>query len=167
MFDKHDPYYIEYDVFESIEKTEKAVQTLIDLDYPGILTHGKNTTYLGADGLLHDLRPTIAYQGEVHFPVYFIRAFHQMHCIIIFTDEYGHRVHGQKTKWDPEHMAHCINILREAVSCLADASVASFTYHGDNHIAHDQQSRCRNYMALRNWADDPERAARYENVIHD
>lgn len=33
MFDKHDPYYIEYDVFESIEKTEKAVQTLIDLDY--------------------------------------------------------------------------------------------------------------------------------------
>lgn len=32
-FDKRDPYFVTYDVFESIEKTEVAVQKLIDLDY--------------------------------------------------------------------------------------------------------------------------------------
>ncbi|KAI8307163.1 hypothetical protein K4K61_003792 [Colletotrichum sp. SAR11_59] len=98
------------------------------------------------------------------FPVYFTRAFHQMHCIILFTDAYGHILHGKESRWDPEHIAHCVNVLRESVACLADASVASFTYKEDRHIARDQKLYCRNYMALRKWADDPTKAARYDIV---
>lgn len=73
-------------------------------------------------------------------------------------------LHGLESRWSSEHIAHCVNVLREAVSCLSDASVASFTAPEDHHIALDQRSYCRNYMALREWADDPAHAARYDIV---
>lgn len=76
---------------------------------------------------------------------------------MVITDEYGHRVHGVKTIWAPRHIAHCINVLREAVSCLADSTVVSHTYEGDEHVGKDQKSYCRNYAALRKWADEPSR----------
>ncbi|KAI7774490.1 hypothetical protein LA080_008297 [Diaporthe eres] len=165
-FDESDPYFIPYDIFNDVERVEAIVEKLIELDHPGILTHGQSTSYMGFDKKVHGLPQQPAYRENLteEFPVYFTRAFHQMHCIILITDSYGHLVHGLESRWDSEHIAHCVNVLREAVSCFADASVASFTSPKDHHIAMDQRSYCRNYMALREWADDPAHAARYDIV---
>lgn len=37
MFDKRDPYYVDDDVFASVENTERNVQRLRDLDYRKLL----------------------------------------------------------------------------------------------------------------------------------
>ncbi|TLS21207.1 uncharacterized protein PpBr36_10614 [Pyricularia pennisetigena] len=171
-FDKSDPYYIPYDIFDDLERVDKIVDHLADLDHPAILTNGRKTHFMHVDGTIHELPSTTAYRNNMteHFPVYFTRGFHQMHCITLFTHTYGHIIHGKESQFGPEHVAHCLNVLREAVSCLADSSVASFTYKEDWHIAQDQQYYCRDYMAVRKWADSPENAARYdivENLIPD
>ncbi|KAF1934462.1 uncharacterized protein M421DRAFT_50571 [Didymella exigua CBS 183.55] len=166
---KDDPYYVEEDVFDSLKATEDTVLRLLELDNPAIKTHGINTTYLDADGHVHDLRATTVYQGQHKMPVYFLRAFHQMHCIVLITDGYGKALHGRsaEARWGPDHFAHCVNVLREAVSCFADAQVASFIHPGDPHISINQQARCRDYKALREWADDPARKPLYENYVHE
>ncbi|KAL1795380.1 hypothetical protein ACET3X_007196 [Alternaria dauci] len=166
---KDDPYYVEEDVFESLKSTEDAVLKFLELDNPAIKTHGVNTSYFDDDGHVRDLRATTVYQGDHKMPVYFLRAFHQMHCISVITDGYGKALHGRSkdARWGPEHFAHCVNVLRETVSCFADAQVASFIHPGDAHISLGQQARCRDYKALREWADDPVRQPIYENYVHE
>ncbi|KAI9146788.1 thioesterase [Paramyrothecium foliicola] len=163
-FDERDPYYIDYDVFDSLEKIDKIVLKINDMNNPGILTNGYNSSYVHVDGKVRQLHPTNAYKGKNQFPVVFLRAFHQMHCIALVTESYGYAYHGKKGRWDNEHIAHCMNVLRESVSCLADAGIATFTYKEDHHIGRDQMVYCRNYDALREWADDPSRAAYYDIV---
>lgn len=109
MFDKRDPYYVDDDVFASVENTERNVQRLRDLDYRKPLPENfsnsglncmanmttlivadfkkwaKNTTYLsGVDNKVHELRPSTEYYKDTgeQVPIYSTKAFHQMHCIV-------------------------------------------------------------------------------------
>lgn len=84
---------------------------------------------------------------------------------ISIAEEYGYRYHNMSSQWGPGHVAHCLNTIREAIMCLADATPMSYVNgfaHG--HVTDDQQFMCRNWGALRKWANDPVRGIRYKNT---
>ncbi|KAH9231903.1 hypothetical protein K456DRAFT_1839752 [Colletotrichum gloeosporioides 23] len=107
-----------------------------------------------------------AYYSTVSYrQTYIIRSFHQMHCLISITEEYGHRVHNVSSQWAPQHVAHCLNTIREAIMCLADASPMTYVNgFAVGHVTDDQKFMCRDWSALRKWANDPVRGVRYKNL---
>src|SRR5690242_12897677 len=157
-----------------------------------VLTNGQIATYRDNNGVVHDL-PT--YRTSTGHEVYILRSFHQIHCIvsipsrtplllqsflfsfgflrvprltyfkIVITEEYGFRVNNRSSQWAPGHVAHCLNTLREAVTCLADATPLSFLEDvGVGHVTDGKQGLCRNYADLRRWANDPVRRTRTRNI---
>lgn len=69
------------------------------------------------------------------------------------------------SQWSPKHVAHCLNAIREAIMCLADATPMSYVNgFAVGHVTDDQQFMCRDWTALRRWANEPERGIRYKNL---
>jgi hypothetical protein len=61
--------------------------------------------------------------------------------------------------WGPEHVAHCLNTLRDAVMCSADATPISWVNgYEQGRVTDDQQAACRNWDDLRSWADEEGRS---------
>ncbi|KAF9697565.1 hypothetical protein EKO04_003957 [Ascochyta lentis] len=84
---------------------------------------------------------------------------------IVIAEEYGYRVNNRSSQWTSGHVAHCLNTLREAVMCLADATPLSFLDGvGVGHVTDGKQGFCRDYSDLRRWANDPVRRTRTRNV---
>ncbi|KAI1673237.1 DUF3328 domain containing protein [Pyrenophora tritici-repentis] len=162
-FEHTHPLFIEEDSFDRFEKTRATVKRLKAVhNSSNVLTNGYTATYRGNDGLVHDL-PT--YRTSTGREVYILRSFHQIHCIIVIAEEYGYRVNNRSSQWAPGHVAHCLNTLREAVTCLADATPLSFLDGvGIGHVTDGKQGFCRDYSDLRRWADDPVRRTRTRNV---
>lgn len=46
----------------------------------------------------------------------------------IILEDIGYRVHNMSSKWTSGHVIHCINTLRAAVTCLADATPISYIH---------------------------------------
>ncbi|KAF6840965.1 hypothetical protein CMUS01_03738 [Colletotrichum musicola] len=164
LFDSKSPYYIAEDTFFDLNKTRSTVQKLKSLhNSSNVLVNGNYADWKRPDGNLTKLPPyfsTVSYRQT-----YIIRSFHQMHCWISIAEEYGHRVHNVSSQWAPQHVAHCLNAIREAIMCLADATPMSYVNgFGVGHVTDDQQFMCRDWSALRKWANDPVRGIRYKNL---
>ncbi|KAG6353965.1 hypothetical protein INS49_005223 [Diaporthe citri] len=156
--DLSDAHHFREDVFESIENVRKAASHFKTLhNASGVYINGDYSTYRGFDNETHDLPPYVTRKGS---ELYSIRAFHQMHCVSIILEDIGYRIHNMSSKWTTGHVIHCINTLRAAVTCLADATPIS----GVGHTTDDQQAWCRDFYALREWAHDPVRAVRWMNM---
>lgn len=143
--------------------------------------NGKYSTYMDFD---NKQQPLPAYVTRKGSELYSIRAFHQMHCIVsilncrraervellirgqsIIFEDIGYRVNNKTSKWETGHVIHCLNTVRSAITCLADATPISYVHGmGVGHTTDDQQSHCRDFFALREWAHDPVRAVKWVNV---
>ncbi|KAK2758091.1 hypothetical protein CKAH01_16922 [Colletotrichum kahawae] len=176
--DDTDPHFFRPDVFDSIEKVQAAARDFKMLHngmaiYLGALSsiasnvriNGKYTTYMDFND---DRQPLPAYVTRIGSELYSIRAFHQMHCVSIIFEDIGYRVLNKTSKWEPGHVIHCLNTVRSAVTCLADATPISYVHGmGVGHTTDDQKSHCRDFFALREWAHDPVRAVQWRNVAPD
>ncbi|KZL70126.1 hypothetical protein CT0861_01364 [Colletotrichum tofieldiae] len=79
---------------------------------------------------------------------------------IVIAEEFAYRIHNQ-SKWTEPHIAHCVNTLRDAIQCLADAQPLSFVNgYGVGQITDDQAVMCRDWSALRAWGNDRVRGLR-------
>ncbi|EQB49944.1 Cyclochlorotine biosynthesis protein R [Colletotrichum siamense] len=164
IFDKSSPYYIEEDTFYDLNKTKMVVKKLKSLhNSSNVLVNDNWADWHKPDGTVAKLP---AYYSTVSYrQTYIIRSFHQMHCLISITEEYGHRVHNVSSQWAPQHVAHCLNTIREAIMCLADASPMTYVNgFAVGHVTDDQKFMCRDWSALRKWANDPVRGVRYKNL---
>ncbi|XPS95452.1 hypothetical protein M3J09_004742 [Ascochyta lentis] len=163
VFDHTDPLFIDEDSFDTLVKTRATTKRLkLVHNSSNVLSNGKTATYLDNTGAIHDL-PT--YRTSTGREVYILRSFHQIHCIIVIAEEYGYRVNNRSSQWTSGHVAHCLNTLREAVMCLADATPLSFLDGvGVGHVTDGKQGFCRDYSDLRRWANDPVRRTRTRNV---
>lgn len=109
-------------------------------------------------------KPLPVYVTSKGSQIYNLRAFHQMHCISILFEDIGYLRNNVTPKWTAGHELHCLNTLRAAVTCLADSTPIAYIHGlGVGHTTDDQQTRCRNFFALREWAHDPVRAVRWMN----
>ncbi|KAH3906228.1 hypothetical protein HBH56_205480 [Parastagonospora nodorum] len=161
MFDESNPYYIKEDVFDHVETTKAFVVYLKATHNSTFLrAEGHHTTYVDPDGNVVELPPHIRPSGH---EFYAIRAIHEMHCINVLVEAYGFEVHNQASQWAPGHVAHCLNTLRDAIMCSANAMPVSYLAPG-GHLTDRQQMRCRDYSALRDWANEPSRGVRFRNV---
>lgn len=94
--------------------------------------------------------------------MYTLRGFHQFTCVLVLAEEYTHRVNTNVTsRWGQRHFAHCLNILRDAVMCMADATPMSFVDGFQmSYVTENQAYMCRDWEGLRAWANAPERGVR-------
>ncbi|KAF9871765.1 hypothetical protein CkaCkLH20_10699 [Colletotrichum karsti] len=164
--DESDPHYFKPDVFDSIESVQEAARHFKMLhNASNVRINGKYTTYMDFNDEQQPLPPYVTRKGS---ELYSIRAFHQMHCVSIVFEDIGYRVLNKTSKWEVGHVIHCLNTIRSAVTCLADATPLSYVHGmGVGHTTDDQQSHCRDFFALREWAHDPVRAVQWMNVAPD
>ncbi|KAG8157994.1 hypothetical protein KVR01_012266 [Diaporthe batatas] len=94
--------------------------------------------------------------------MYTLRGFHQLTCVLVIAEAYTHRVHTNTTsRWGHRHVAHCLNTLRDAVMCMADATPMSFVDGFQmSYVTDNQAHMCRDWEGLRAWANAPERGVR-------
>lgn len=128
-----------------------------------ILVNGHYAKWKHPDGTTSNLPP---YYSTVSVrQTYIIRSFHQIHCLASIAEEYGYRVNNRTSQWTPGHIAHCLNAIREAIMCLADATPMSYVNgFANGHVTDDQQFMCRDWAALKRWANEPERGIRYRDT---
>ncbi|KAK1973200.1 hypothetical protein LZ30DRAFT_671992 [Colletotrichum cereale] len=157
--DSRDPYWVDEDVFDNLEDIQRAVRRLKWLqNSTNIRANGRTTRYRDLDGKEAVLP---SYRGSTSTELFGIRSFHQIHCVIVMVEDYGHRLHGEPSQWTPGHVMHCINTMRQLVQCMADASPISLIKGSERHLGDGQQMFCRDFDGLRRWANDPERGVRY------
>ncbi|KAG6353962.1 hypothetical protein INS49_005220 [Diaporthe citri] len=164
LADPSSPYYIEEDTFYDINKTIATVTRIKSIhNSSNVLVNGNYADWVHPDGNVTKLPPY--YSTVSNRQTYIIRGFHQMHCLLSITEEYGFRYHNMSSQWSPKHVAHCLNAIREAIMCLADATPMSYVNgFAVGHVTDDQQFMCRDWTALRRWANEPERGIRYKNL---
>ncbi|KZL70922.1 hypothetical protein CT0861_01311 [Colletotrichum tofieldiae] len=164
--DETDPHYFKPDVFESLENVQAAAREFKMLhNASNVRINGKYTSYMDFDSRRQPLPAYVTRKGS---ELYSIRAFHQMHCISIIFEDIGYRVNNKTSKWEAGHVIHCLNTVRSAITCLADATPISYVHGmGKGHTTDDQQSHCRDFFALREWAHDPVRRVRWVNIAPD
>ncbi|KAI0908129.1 hypothetical protein F4823DRAFT_600619 [Ustulina deusta] len=80
---------------------------------------------------------------------YTIAYWHHIHCIASVAKLYFHaRTRTGTPEHDDEHMVHCLEVLRNAVMCLADTTPEDGVNWWEN------THQCRDYQQLRSWASD-------------
>ncbi|KZL86379.1 hypothetical protein CI238_04755 [Colletotrichum incanum] len=164
--DETDPHYFKPNVFDSLESVQAAAREFKMLhNASNVRINGKYTSYMDFD---NRRQPLPAYVTQKGSELYSIRAFHQMHCISIIFEDIGYRVNNKTSKWEAGHVIHCLNTVRSAITCLADATPISYVHGmGKGHTTDDQQSHCRDFFALREWAHDPVRRVQWMNIAPD
>lgn len=125
-----------------------------------VLVNQRYAKWFHKDGTVTHLAPFFSWGSTRQ--VYTLRGFHQLSCVLALAEEYAHRVHTNATsRWSTRHVAHCLNALRDAVMCMADAAPVSFVGgFQTGYVTDDQAYVCRSWEALRAWANDPRRGVR-------
>ncbi|KAH8777828.1 hypothetical protein F5883DRAFT_409061, partial [Diaporthe sp. PMI_573] len=125
-----------------------------------VLANRQYAKWYHPDGSVTGLAPFFSWKSTRQ--MYTLRGFHQFTCILVIAEEYTHRVHTNMTsRWGQRHVAHCLNTLRDAVMCMADATPMSFVNGFQmGYITDEQAHMCRDWEGLRAWANDPKRGVR-------
>ncbi|KAJ4147382.1 hypothetical protein LMH87_001904 [Akanthomyces muscarius] len=91
--------------------------------------------------------------------------FHQLHCLNMLRQSiYPLRYNSSIVRQDGSidflgwaHLDHCIEALRESLTCSVDVSVVPYRWHPDTKIAEPDirsMHMCRNFTKIRDWAFD-------------
>ncbi|OLN96910.1 hypothetical protein CCHL11_08489 [Colletotrichum chlorophyti] len=118
-----------------------------------IHSNGQKATYLAYDGVRKDLPPEA---GQFGLQLYGIQAFHHTHCVYVLLESVGWARHNRPSQWNGDHIAHCLNTLTQAATCLADSRPFAYVVPG-GHCIDGQQSWCSDFGALVEWVNDPVR----------
>ncbi|GAW16738.1 hypothetical protein ANO14919_061750 [Xylariales sp. No.14919] len=84
--------------------------------------------------------------------IYFVAAYHQLHCLAIIRSVVYHLKDGVKPGVPFMHVTHCLDSLRQSAMCHADDTLL---YTEDSHTYGDGQPRmCRDWNALERWTKE-------------
>ncbi|OOF96698.1 hypothetical protein ASPCADRAFT_206876 [Aspergillus carbonarius ITEM 5010] len=95
--------------------------------------------------------------------IYFIKVFHQLHCLKIMRKTFHEAWDDQDMSIPPEHIEHCLDSLRQDLMCKADdtpmPSLQLLNGGGEG-----QLMQCKNFDQLVAWTQAPERNACYKRL---
>ncbi|KAJ5239324.1 MFS multidrug transporter [Penicillium chermesinum] len=95
--------------------------------------------------------------------IYFVKVFHQMHCLKVMRKTYHELWAGEEGSIPPGHIEHCLDTLRQDLMCKADdtpmPSLELLNGGGEN-----QNMHCKNFDKLVEWTQAPERNACYKRL---
>ncbi|KAH9477309.1 Cyclochlorotine biosynthesis protein O [Psilocybe cubensis] len=90
---------------------------------------------------------------------------HQLHCVnllrkatypMYYKDDRFFTVPAEELRG---HLDHCIELLRQTISCAGDVTVLTYRWKGDKpHPNFDKIHQCRRFDAIYNWA--------VQNAVH-
>ncbi|KZS88506.1 hypothetical protein SISNIDRAFT_459735 [Sistotremastrum niveocremeum HHB9708] len=115
---------------------------------------------------------------EGHYVVS-LNVFHQLHCLnylrmALYPERYGPAeqfgpplLEGDPTPFD--HTDHCVNIIREGITCNADITPDVWQWDERRKMAFphfDSVHDCRNWDAIVDWAKERKIEDRWDTSIH-
>ncbi|KAI0911322.1 hypothetical protein F4823DRAFT_586777 [Ustulina deusta] len=99
----------------------------------------------------HNL-PGSAKRYESSNSIYFVAAYHQLHCLVIIRSVLYHLKEGAELAVPFAHAIHCLDALRQSTMCHADDTIL---YTKDTHTYGEGQLRtCREWSALERWTNE-------------
>ncbi|KAJ0124055.1 hypothetical protein J7T55_012528 [Diaporthe amygdali] len=135
----------------------KAVQPrrILGEDMHGFIPKVLRNGYVFTSGDLHESSqyPQHSELGDV----FTVAAPHQVHCLGAILADNGAVRNGLPPTADVEHIIHCFNYVRQTLMCFADATTEGHGYEDPDGPVIGVDHMCRDYHALRSWADEPSR----------
>jgi len=143
----------------------------IDFDPGMVALDSKYVTKMG-------LPQSMPFPWDTDKQLYLLDGYHNLHCVvchlhhllnfIIHAHTHQKIIHhhvieltlGETTTYPYEHIAHCIDNLRQDTLCQADDTPRRFDYEG---IKPDQERNCRDWSKLETWALEHNSCYRYLN----
>ncbi|KAJ4293062.1 hypothetical protein N0V90_008344 [Kalmusia sp. IMI 367209] len=109
----------------------------------------------------YGLGPSAPFPWDNEKGLYYIKAFHHLHCLKIIRKAVKSFDHTGTWIGSREHLYHCLNTIRQDIMCKPDDTIMT-TGNKPHVIGDDQTVWCRNWDALVHWAQDPYRHACYK-----
>ncbi|KAI9654793.1 MAG: hypothetical protein M1821_005787 [Bathelium mastoideum] len=111
----------------------------------------------------HNLPITDPWPWDDEKGLYYIKAFHNLHCVKIIRQAYHYALRGEEFTIASHHIDHCFDALRQDIMCRADDTPmpVNATEHS---IGNGQELRCRDWNKLVEWTQHPDRQACYDNL---
>jgi len=98
--------------------------------------------------------------------LYYVKAFHNMHCLKIIRKAYHSAVEGHDYNVSTHHLDHCFDALRQDTLCRADDT--PMPVDGTiGSIGGGQDLKCRDWNKLIEWTQHPDRQACFQNFAGD
>lgn len=95
---------------------------------------------------------TIAVDRHNDGPGYMMTVFHQLHCLSYIVEHFQQGYAGVKLEEEvAHHSVHCINYLRQGITCNADTTLEGKTEAGPGE---GSEHECVDYDALLEWANE-------------
>ncbi|CZT12463.1 uncharacterized protein RCO7_07702 [Rhynchosporium graminicola] len=164
------PYYMPENMFDDFDKSMAKISHWKYMHNSSSIFIGKDkprVKRIKPDGGVEELPPFWPWEPlEDGRELYAIRGFHQMHCIFVLSEEFTyHYADTNDSLWPAGHVAHCINTLRDAIMCMADAQPLSYVNgYKNGHATDGQAMMCRDWEELHKFVTAPERGLRIKNV---
>ncbi|PSN69515.1 hypothetical protein BS50DRAFT_550406 [Corynespora cassiicola Philippines] len=132
------------------QETTDAAWSAIDTNPIAVALHNDFVNHVG-------LGPSTKFPWDTERSVYYIRAFHDLHCLKLIRKAIISQHHNDSQTVNLEHIYHCLDSLRQDIMCIADdtpmpAPVA-------HHVGDGQVRKCRDWNKLVAWATHPDRNA--------
>ncbi|OHF04558.1 hypothetical protein CORC01_00029 [Colletotrichum orchidophilum] len=164
------PYYMPENIFDDFDKSMAMINHWKHMHNSSsifIRPDEPRAKRIKPDGNIAELPPFWPWDPlEDGRELYAIRGFHQMHCIFVISEEFTyHYGRTNDSLWTAGHVAHCINTLRDAIMCMADAQPLSYVNgYKNGHATDDQAMMCRDWEELHKFVTDPARGLRIKNI---
>ncbi|KAF2832203.1 hypothetical protein CC86DRAFT_366075 [Ophiobolus disseminans] len=92
---------------------------------------------------------SVPYQGNASERVYFVAAYHNIHCLSVIRAALYHFQEGVPQTVPIQHTLHCLDSLRQDTMCHAEKTLL---YTENGKVFGDGQVReCRDWDALNDW----------------
>jgi hypothetical protein len=130
-------------------------------DYWNLLDASPVVVALGhEEASRYGLGPSVQFPWDDEKNLYYIKAFHHIHCLKIIRKAFKSYERTKHYDGDHEHIYHCINTLRQDIMCKPDDTL--MTSVDEPHVIGDNQHvQCRDWNKLVAWSQDPQRHSCY------
>ncbi|KAF2193117.1 hypothetical protein K469DRAFT_619703 [Zopfia rhizophila CBS 207.26] len=114
----------------------------------------------------HNLKTSISFPWDQSKGLYHIKAFHHIHCLKNIRRAYLDALASDpssKPLISPEHIAHCLDTIRQDIMCHADDTPMP-TINERHKIGDGQARKCKDWDALVRWTQAPERQSCFKMI---
>ncbi|KAF1972912.1 hypothetical protein BU23DRAFT_589861 [Bimuria novae-zelandiae CBS 107.79] len=153
------PHYTPDNMFTNQSTTLRALHNWIELSSPSrgyIIAPPNSSLHSTLPPLTHpqsyDLPTpyTIALDRHTSGPGYMVSVFHQLHCLSYLAVHFRQGYDGMPLSDEvAQHAVHCLNYLRQGITCSADVTLEGQTAAGPGE---GSEHECVDYEAVLEWA---------------
>ncbi|KAF9063608.1 hypothetical protein BDP27DRAFT_1231783, partial [Rhodocollybia butyracea] len=116
-----------------------------------------------ANNLVHK---TVRIPGDEEYYITSLEVFHQLHCLNLLRKS----LYPEYYPLTPvDHLDHCVDTLRQALTCTVDISPLSWKWDERLHITEPQLNgthQCMNFTKIQEWAHHHQLKSEFNNTVN-